>query len=126
MGKCSCQPILYNIFSSIHAIIYTQKHKDASVIKSFISNLHSSVLHSRSGKVKSLTAIIISSKSVPKFPAVPKFTRRRCRLRSREEVKSFKELGIVDELIEACDSLGWKNPSKIQADAIPHALKERI
>ncbi|KAF5763494.1 putative RNA helicase [Helianthus annuus] len=44
----------------------------------------------------------------------------------REEVKSFKELGIVDELIEACDSLGWKNPSKIQADAIPHALKERI
>ncbi|KAM0004610.1 putative RNA helicase [Helianthus debilis subsp. tardiflorus] len=41
----------------------------------------------------------------------------------REEVKSFKELGIVDELIEACDSLGWKNPSKIQADAIPHALE---
>ncbi|MFS8014567.1 putative RNA helicase [Helianthus anomalus] len=41
----------------------------------------------------------------------------------REEVKSFKELGTVDELIEACDSLGWKNPSKIQADAIPHALE---
>ncbi|MFS7980155.1 putative RNA helicase [Helianthus anomalus] len=41
----------------------------------------------------------------------------------KEEVKSFKELGIVDELIEACDSLGWKNPSKIQADAIPHALE---
>ncbi|KAJ0514583.1 putative RNA helicase [Helianthus annuus] len=41
----------------------------------------------------------------------------------REEVKSFKELGIVDELIEACDSLGWKNPSKIQAEAIPHALE---
>ncbi|KAM0032007.1 putative RNA helicase [Helianthus debilis subsp. tardiflorus] len=41
----------------------------------------------------------------------------------REEVKSFKELGTVDELTEACDSLGWKNPSKIQADAIPHALE---
>ncbi|KAF5772694.1 putative RNA helicase [Helianthus annuus] len=41
----------------------------------------------------------------------------------REELKSFKELGIVDELIEACDSLGWKNPSKIQAEAIPHALE---
>ncbi|KAI7736639.1 hypothetical protein M8C21_025724 [Ambrosia artemisiifolia] len=41
----------------------------------------------------------------------------------REEVKSFKELGICDQLIEACDSLGWKNPSKIQAEAIPHALE---
>lgn len=41
----------------------------------------------------------------------------------KEEVKSFKELGIVEQLIEACDSLGWKHPSKIQADAIPHALE---
>ncbi|KAI7729262.1 hypothetical protein M8C21_028440 [Ambrosia artemisiifolia] len=41
----------------------------------------------------------------------------------REEVKSFKELGICDQLIEACDCLGWKIPSKIQAEAIPHALE---
>ncbi|XP_071687100.1 DEAD-box ATP-dependent RNA helicase 10-like [Rutidosis leptorrhynchoides] len=40
-----------------------------------------------------------------------------------EEVQSFKELGIVDQLIEACDSLGWKLPTKIQADAIPLALQ---
>ena len=38
------------------------------------------------------------------------------------EVKTFKDLGICDELIEACDKLGWKTPSKIQAEAIPHAL----
>ncbi|KAI3774880.1 hypothetical protein L1987_49443 [Smallanthus sonchifolius] len=55
--------------------------------------------------------------------------RRRCRFQLIEkmeedkEVKSFKELGIVDSLIEACDSLGWKSPSKIQAEAIPHALE---
>ncbi|CAH1424068.1 unnamed protein product [Lactuca virosa] len=41
----------------------------------------------------------------------------------KHEVKSFKELGLVEQLIEACDSLGWKNPSKIQAEAIPHALE---
>ncbi|KAI3698796.1 hypothetical protein L2E82_42624 [Cichorium intybus] len=41
----------------------------------------------------------------------------------KEEVKSFKELGVVEKLIEACDCLGWKNPSKIQAEAIPHALE---
>lgn len=40
-----------------------------------------------------------------------------------EEVKSFKELGLRDELIEACENLGWKTPSKIQAEAIPHAIE---
>ncbi|XP_071732507.1 DEAD-box ATP-dependent RNA helicase 10-like [Rutidosis leptorrhynchoides] len=40
-----------------------------------------------------------------------------------KEVKSFKEIGIVEQLIEACDSLGWKTPFKIQADAIPQALQ---
>lgn len=39
-----------------------------------------------------------------------------------EEVKTFKALGICDQLVEACDKLGWKTPSKIQAEAIPHAL----
>ncbi|XP_052208647.1 DEAD-box ATP-dependent RNA helicase 10 [Diospyros lotus] len=41
----------------------------------------------------------------------------------KEEIKSFKDLGVVDQLIEACDNLGWKHPSKIQAEAIPHALE---
>ncbi|KAB1226374.1 DEAD-box ATP-dependent RNA helicase 10 [Morella rubra] len=36
--------------------------------------------------------------------------------------KTFKDLGVCDQLVEACESLGWKNPSKIQAEAIPHAL----
>lgn len=40
-----------------------------------------------------------------------------------EEEKSFKELGVCDQLVEACDNLGWKTASKIQAEAIPHALE---
>lgn len=42
------------------------------------------------------------------------------------EVKSFKDLGVCEQLAEACDTLGWKNPSKIQAEAIPHALEGSI
>ncbi|XVF12164.1 hypothetical protein REPUB_Repub08aG0090700 [Reevesia pubescens] len=41
----------------------------------------------------------------------------------KEEVKSFKDLGLCDELVEASDSLGWKTPTKIQVEAIPHALE---
>ncbi|KAG8640818.1 DEAD-box ATP-dependent RNA helicase 10 isoform X2 [Manihot esculenta] len=41
----------------------------------------------------------------------------------KEEVKTFKDLGICEQLLEACDDLGWKNPTKIQAEAIPHALE---
>ena len=42
----------------------------------------------------------------------------------KEEVtKSFKDLGLCDQLVEACDNLDWKKPSKIQAEAIPHALE---
>ncbi|KAJ7982042.1 DEAD-box ATP-dependent RNA helicase [Quillaja saponaria] len=40
-----------------------------------------------------------------------------------EEVKTFSDLGICEQLVEACERLGWKNPSKIQAEAIPHALE---
>ncbi|GAB4849734.1 DEAD-box ATP-dependent RNA helicase 10 [Ancistrocladus abbreviatus] len=40
-----------------------------------------------------------------------------------KEVKSFKELGLHEQLIEACHNIGWKVPSKIQAEAIPHALE---
>lgn len=31
--------------------------------------------------------------------------------------------GVVDILCEACAALNWKNPSKIQREAIPLALK---
>ncbi|GFZ12629.1 DEA(D/H)-box RNA helicase family protein [Actinidia rufa] len=41
----------------------------------------------------------------------------------KEEVKSFNDLGVCEQLVEACDNLGWKHPSKIQAEAIPHALE---
>nr|XP_048328973.1 DEAD-box ATP-dependent RNA helicase 10-like [Ziziphus jujuba var. spinosa] len=41
----------------------------------------------------------------------------------KEEVKTFEGLGICKELVVACDKLGWKNPSKIQAEAIPYALE---
>ncbi|KAF7148848.1 hypothetical protein RHSIM_Rhsim03G0265000 [Rhododendron simsii] len=41
----------------------------------------------------------------------------------KEVVKSFKDLGLCDQLLEACDNLGWKQPSKIQVEAIPHGLE---
>ncbi|KAI1655183.1 DEAD-domain-containing protein [Daldinia decipiens] len=39
--------------------------------------------------------------------------------------KTFKDLGIVDALVEACHSLGYKNPTPIQAQSIPLALQNR-
>ncbi|KAI3462810.1 hypothetical protein Pfo_019473 [Paulownia fortunei] len=40
-----------------------------------------------------------------------------------KEEKSFKDLGVNEQLAEACDNLGWKNPTKIQVQAIPIALE---
>ncbi|XP_063536683.1 ATP-dependent RNA helicase DDX47 [Cydia strobilella] len=40
-----------------------------------------------------------------------------------EETVTFKDLGVVDVLCEACQELKWKNPSKIQKEAIPVALQ---
>ncbi|OAY78096.1 DEAD-box ATP-dependent RNA helicase 10 [Ananas comosus] len=37
--------------------------------------------------------------------------------------KTFAGLGMCEELVEACKSLGWETPSKIQADAILYALQ---
>ncbi|XP_057769951.1 DEAD-box ATP-dependent RNA helicase 10 [Salvia miltiorrhiza] len=37
--------------------------------------------------------------------------------------KTFKDLGVNDQLIDACDTLGWKNPTRIQCEAIPLALE---
>lgn len=39
--------------------------------------------------------------------------------------KSFKDLGIIDSLCEACDTLGYKAPTPIQAESIPVALQGR-
>ena len=41
------------------------------------------------------------------------------------EEKTFEDLGLVDVLVSACAKLGWKKPSKIQAESIPHALEGR-
>nr|KYP39612.1 DEAD-box ATP-dependent RNA helicase 10 [Cajanus cajan] len=40
-----------------------------------------------------------------------------------EEIKTFKDLGLAESLVEACEKLGWKNPLKIQIEAIPLALE---
>ena len=39
--------------------------------------------------------------------------------------KSFKDLGIIDSLCDACTALGYKAPTPIQNEAIPLALEER-
>ncbi|KAH7127502.1 P-loop containing nucleoside triphosphate hydrolase protein [Dactylonectria macrodidyma] len=39
--------------------------------------------------------------------------------------KTFKDLGVVDALCEACDALGYKYPTPIQEKSIPTALQGR-
>jgi ATP-dependent RNA helicase DDX47/RRP3 len=39
--------------------------------------------------------------------------------------KSFKDLGVMDSLCEACEALGYRAPTPIQAEAIPLALQGR-
>ncbi|KAK4280469.1 hypothetical protein QN277_012093 [Acacia crassicarpa] len=36
---------------------------------------------------------------------------------------TFKDLGLADQLVDACEKLGWTRPLKIQAEAIPLALE---
>ncbi|XP_052753171.1 probable ATP-dependent RNA helicase DDX47 [Galleria mellonella] len=43
--------------------------------------------------------------------------------KNEEETVTFKDLGVVDVLCEACEELKWKQPSKIQKEAIPLALQ---
>lgn len=42
-----------------------------------------------------------------------------------EDVASFKELGVIAPLCEACDLLKFKKPTPIQAQSIPWALQGR-
>ncbi|KAG6468614.1 hypothetical protein ZIOFF_073303 [Zingiber officinale] len=37
--------------------------------------------------------------------------------------QTFKTLGLKEELVESCEILGWKAPTKIQIEAIPFALE---
>ncbi|KRT81189.1 helicase, partial [Oryctes borbonicus] len=41
----------------------------------------------------------------------------------KKEAVTWKELGLVDVLCTACEQLKWKEPSKIQKEAIPVALQ---
>jgi len=40
-----------------------------------------------------------------------------------EEGKSFKELGLCEELCAAVDELGYKHPTKIQRESLPYSLQ---
>lgn len=42
-----------------------------------------------------------------------------------EHATTFADLGLCEELLQACEELGWKKPSHIQRQAIPIALKNR-
>ncbi|XP_026725130.1 probable ATP-dependent RNA helicase DDX47 [Trichoplusia ni] len=42
---------------------------------------------------------------------------------TEEDNTTFKDLGVVDVLCEACEELKWKKPSKIQKESIPVALQ---
>ncbi|OWF38984.1 probable ATP-dependent RNA helicase DDX47 [Mizuhopecten yessoensis] len=44
-------------------------------------------------------------------------------LEENEENVTFKSLGVVDVLCEACELLKWKTPTKIQQESIPIALQ---
>ena len=39
--------------------------------------------------------------------------------------KTFRDLGIIDSLCDACTALGYKVPTPIQSEAIPLALQGR-
>jgi ATP-dependent RNA helicase DDX47/RRP3 len=44
---------------------------------------------------------------------------------AENSIRSFRDLGIIDSLCEACIALGYKSPTPIQNEAIPLALQGR-
>lgn len=46
----------------------------------------------------------------------------RTTMEESNESATFKSLGVVDVLCQACEGLKWKTPSKIQREALPVAL----
>ena len=38
-------------------------------------------------------------------------------------MQNFKELGISDKTVQTLESMGFKEPTPIQKDSIPYALK---
>ena len=40
-----------------------------------------------------------------------------------ESIAAFEALGVCTQLAEAAAGLGWKKPSSIQEQAIPHLLQ---
>ena len=39
-----------------------------------------------------------------------------------DSTKTFKDLGVCDEICEACSKLGFDHPTKIQSESIPYSL----
>ena len=44
---------------------------------------------------------------------------------TEEPKKTFADLGIIPSLCDACDALGYKAPTPIQRESIPHAIEGR-
>ncbi|EQL03388.1 ATP-dependent rRNA helicase RRP3 [Ophiocordyceps sinensis CO18] len=57
--------------------------------------------------------------------SVDESTEESATLDGAEAPKTFKDLGIVDSLCEACEALGYKHPTPIQEKSIPVALEGR-
>lgn len=44
---------------------------------------------------------------------------------AEQEEQTFKSLGVIEPLCLACEQLGFKKPTDIQAQSIPYALQDR-
>ena len=46
-------------------------------------------------------------------------------MESAEEVKTFSDLGLCDEVVEACGKVNWSSPTEIQKQAVPYGVEGR-